>query len=68
MLSPAADPVQFLGGPIHVPSEMTREEVDFHSHRVQEAMDRLYACVEDWAEGRIARPDVEEATCSRKAA
>ena len=57
-----------LGEPIHVPSEMTREEIDLHRQRVQEAMDRLYARVEDWAAGRIGRPDVEELTCCRKAA
>ncbi len=57
-----------LGKPIHVPSKMTREEIDFHRQRVQEAMDRLYAHVEDWATGRIGRPDAEEATCCRKAA
>ncbi len=57
-----------LGEPIHVPPEMTRKETDFHRQRVQEAMDRLYARVDDWASGRIERPDAEEAMVSRKAA
>ncbi len=57
-----------LGEPIYVPSETTREEIDFHRQRVQEAMDRLYARVDDWAAGRIGRPEVEEATPGRKVA
>lgn len=57
-----------LSEPIHVPSEMTREEIDVHRQRVQEAMDRLYAHVEDWAAGRIGRPEFEEAASDRSAA
>ena len=57
-----------LGEPIYVPSEMTREETDFHRQRVQDAMDRLYARVDAWAAGRIERSDTEEAMVSRKVA
>lgn len=57
-----------LGEPIYVPSEMTREETDFHRQRVQDAMDRLYARVDAWAAGRIERSDMEEAMVSRKVA
>ena len=57
-----------LGEPIHVPSELTREEIDFHRQRVQDAMDRLYARADDWAAGRIERPDETEPVLSRKLA
>jgi lysophospholipid acyltransferase (LPLAT)-like uncharacterized protein len=57
-----------LGEPIHIPAELTREEIDLSTRRVQEAMDRLYARVEDWAAGRTGRPEMEEATPIRKAA
>lgn len=57
-----------LGEPIHVPAELTREEIDQQTRRVQEATDQLYARVEDWAAGRIARPEMQEATPVPKAA
>lgn len=57
-----------LGEPIHVPADLTREEIDRNKQRVQYAMDQLYARVNDWAAGRIGRYDVEEATLIRRAA
>lgn len=57
-----------LGEPIPVPADLTREEIDFNRQRVQEAMDRLYARVEDWAAGRAKRLEFEEAMPVRKAA
>lgn len=57
-----------LGEPIHIPPDLSREEIDRNKQRVQEAMDRLYARVEDWAAGRIERVDVEEAMPVREAA
>ena len=57
-----------LGEPIHVPAELTREEIDRNKQRVQEAMDRLYARIDDWAAGRIGRLETEEATLIRRAA
>lgn len=57
-----------LGEPIHIPANATREEIDLSTQRVQEAMDRQYARVEDWAAGRIARPESEEAMPARNAA
>ena len=50
-----------LGEPIHVPADLTREEIDRNKQRVQEAMDQLYARVEDWAVGRLGRLEIEEA-------
>lgn len=57
-----------LGEPIHIPPNLTREEIDHNKQRVQEAMDRLYARVDDWAAGRIGRADLEEAMPIREAA
>jgi lysophospholipid acyltransferase (LPLAT)-like uncharacterized protein len=57
-----------LGEPIHIPANLTREEIDFNKRRVQEAMDRLYARVDDWAAGRIGRSSTEEAMLGRNAA
>ena len=57
-----------LGEPIPIPVDLTREEIDLNTQRVQEAMDRLYARVEDWAAGRIGRLEIEEATPIRRAA
>ena len=57
-----------LGEPIHVPANLSREEIDLNTQRVQEAMDRLYARVEDWAAGRTGRLETEEATPIRRAA
>lgn len=57
-----------LGEPIHVPPDLTREEIDHNKQRVQEAMDRLYARVDDWATGRTGRLDMEMATSIREAA
>lgn len=57
-----------LGEPISVPSELTRDEIDRHTQRVQEAMDQLYARVGDWAAGRTGRLEMEEATPVRSAA
>ncbi len=57
-----------LGEPIHIPANATREEIDLCTRRVQEAMDRLYARVEDWAVGRAEWPSIEEATPIRNAA
>lgn len=51
-----------LGEPIHIPAELTREEIDQQTRRVQEATNQLYARVEDWAAGRIARPEMQETT------
>lgn len=56
-----------LGEPIFIPSELTRDEIDFNTRRVQAAMDRLYARVDDWAAGRTGRLEAEEATPIRKA-
>lgn len=57
-----------LGEPIHVPPDLTREEIDRNKQRVQEAMDQLYARVDEWAAGRIGRHETEEATLIREAA
>lgn len=57
-----------LGEPIHVPADLTRAQIEATTARVQEAMDRLYARVEDWAAGRGGRLAAEEATPVRKAA
>lgn|GEM_PF-159609 len=57
-----------LGEPIHVPADMTRDEIDRNKQRVQEAMDRLYARVDDWAAGRIKRADLDEVMPVRDAA
>ncbi len=57
-----------LGEPIAVPADLTREEIDFNRQRVQDAMDRLYARVEDWAAGRAERLEFEEAMPRRNAA
>ena len=57
-----------LGEPIHVPADLNREEIDHNKQRVQDAMDRLYARAEDWAAGRIGRPDAEKAMFNREAA
>lgn len=57
-----------LGEPIHVPAELTRDEMNRHTQRVQQAMDELYARVEDWAVGRTGRRETEETTPVRQAA
>lgn len=57
-----------LGEPISVPPDLSREQLDRATRQVQEATDRLYARVEDWAAGRIERLDVEEAMPAREAA
>ena len=57
-----------LGEPIAVPANLTREEIELNRQRVQDAMDRLYARVEDWAAGRVERLEFEEAMPRRKAA
>lgn len=57
-----------LGEPIHVPADLPRDEIDRNKQRVQEAMDRLYARVEDWAAGRTGRLEMEEATPVQRAA
>lgn len=57
-----------LGEPIHVPPDLTREEIDRNKQRVQEAMDQLYARVDEWAAGRMGRHETEEATLIREAA
>lgn len=57
-----------LGRPIHIPPELTRDEISAQTHRIQEAMDWLYARVEDWATGRIDRPEMERATIPHEAA
>lgn len=59
---------RILGEPIHIPADLTREEFDHNKQRVQEAVDRLYARVDDWAAGRIERLKTEEATLIRKVA
>jgi lysophospholipid acyltransferase (LPLAT)-like uncharacterized protein len=56
-----------LGEPIQISANLTREAIDLNTQRVQEAMDRLYARVEDWAAGRIGRPSIEEATAGNAA-
>lgn len=57
-----------LGEPIRVPADLTREQMEAMTREVQEAMDRLYARVEDWAAGRGGRLAFEEATPIRNAA
>jgi lysophospholipid acyltransferase (LPLAT)-like uncharacterized protein len=57
-----------LGEPILIPANATREEIDLSTQRVQDAMDRLYARVEDWAAGRTGRPSTEESTPIRRVA
>lgn len=57
-----------LGEPIHIPADLTREEIDDNKQRVQEAMNRLYARVDDWAAGRDGRVETKEATSIREAA
>ena len=57
-----------LGEPIHVPANLSREAIDLNTQRVQEAMNRLYARVEDWAAGSTGRLATEEARPVRKAA
>lgn len=57
-----------LGEPIAVPANLNREEIEHNRQRVQDAMDRLYARVENWAAGRAVRLEFEEAMPVRKAA
>ncbi|MFM9963611.1 MAG: lysophospholipid acyltransferase family protein [Planctomycetaceae bacterium] len=57
-----------LGEPIAVTADLNREEIDLNTQRVQDAMNRLYARIEDWAAGRAERPEFEEALPVRKAA
>lgn len=57
-----------LGEPIAVPANLNREEIELNRQRIQDAMDRLYARVEDWAAGRAVRLEFEEAMPRRAAA
>ena len=47
-----------LGAPIKIPADLSREEIEFHTGRVQRAMDELNEQTEQWAKtGRLCLDD-----------
>ena len=57
-----------LGQPIYVPTELTRQQLLDETARVQQAMDRLHAQLDDWIAGRIDGIEFERAEPQRAAA